>query len=79
MIWEDIVGEVLTYDGTKECESMLLDRDLFIWNGHLCEAYSLHGYKDYGAISIGDRILIAGDFRDIYVSRKGEKNERRRN
>ena len=74
MIWEDVMGEQLTYDGSEECLSMLRDRDLFISNdGHLCEMCSLTACRDYGAISIGDKILIAGDFREIYVSRKGVK------
>lgn len=75
MIWEDVRGEQLTYDGSEECLSMLRERDLFISNGHLCEMCSLTACKDYGAISIGDKILIAGDFREIYVSRKGVKND----
>lgn len=76
MIWEDVMGEQLTYDGSEECLSMLRDRDLFISNdGHLCEMCSLTACRDYGAISIGDKILITGDFREIYVSRKGVKND----
>lgn len=73
MIWQDVKGEMLTYDGTEDCESMLLDRDLFTWKGHLCEGYSLHGYEDHGPINVGDTVLILHNLDEIVILRRREE------
>jgi len=73
MIWRDVNGEMLTYDGTEECESMLLDRDLFTSKGHLCEAFSLHEYEDHGPINVGDRVLILHDLDEVVILRRREE------
>ena len=57
MIWEEIRGEMLTYNGA-ESEDLLRDRDMYVQDGHLREMVSLDDCIDYGPIKIGDKVLL---------------------
>lgn len=57
MIWEEIRGEVLTYNGA-ESEDLLRDRDMYVQDGHLREMVSLDDCIDYGTIEIGDKVFL---------------------
>lgn len=65
MIWQNVEGEMLTYDGSKEAVSMLADRDLYISHhpkgDHICEMCSLDICVDWGPIVVGDKVLLLDD------------------
>lgn len=53
--------EYIVYDGTEECDKELLKKDLYVQDGHLCEMISLNACEDYGAIEVGDTIMLDDD------------------
>lgn len=70
MIWEEIRGEILTYNGA-ESEDLLLDRDMYVQDGHLREMVSLDDCIDYGPIELGDKVfLYSGQTYILKVNRK---------
>ena len=77
MIWEDIKGEILTFEDTEACAQELVKRDLYTTDFedglHLCEMYSLTTYKDYGLIKPEDTILIMKN--DVYILPGGKRDD----
>lgn len=73
--WTPLDGEIITYDGTPDCDAELHLRDLFIYvendEARLYEACSLTGYIDYGPIHVGDRVLLTRPDNYVYILPKG--------
>lgn len=70
MIWEEIKGEILTYNGA-ESEDLLRNRDMYVQDGHLREMVSLDDCIDYGPIELGDKVFLYSDQTYIlHVNRK---------
>ena len=67
MKWDKAKTDIISivYDGTKECEDALHDKDLFIDDSDpirgkiLNEAYGLCSFEEIGEIHEGDRVVIA--------------------
>ena len=53
--------EYIVYDGTEKCDKELLKKDLYVQDGRLREMISLNACEDYGAIEVGDTIMLDDD------------------
>ena len=62
--------ESWVWDESEECRHSLLRYDLYVSNHsdtpHLCEAYGLAAYADYGEIHPGDIITLDGE--KVYIT-----------